>query len=89
MEIFGNIENIMGKGENAGHQHFLLFSIIFSKASFPRVFKRVDCVGKGLFKFFYNDSSYNLIFTIHRVSLIFMIEALNNLQAILITLHVK
>ena len=26
------LENIMGKGENAGHQHLLLFPTMFSKA---------------------------------------------------------
>ena len=29
------VENIVGKGENAGHQHFLLFPQCFQKASFP------------------------------------------------------
>ena len=29
------VENIVGKGENAGNQHFLLFSQCFQKASFP------------------------------------------------------
>ena len=28
-------ENIVGKGENAGYQHFLLFPQSFPKASFP------------------------------------------------------
>ena len=28
------VENIVGKGENAGHQHFLLFPQCFQKASF-------------------------------------------------------
>ena len=28
------IENIVGKGENAGNQHFLLFPQCFQKASF-------------------------------------------------------
>ena len=28
------IENIVGKGENAGHQHFLLFPQCFQNASF-------------------------------------------------------
>ena len=28
-------ENIVGKGENAGYQHFLLFPPCFLKASFP------------------------------------------------------
>ena len=29
----GWVENIVGKGENAGHQHFLLFQQCFPKAS--------------------------------------------------------
>ena len=29
----GRIENIVGKGENAGYQHFLLFPQCFQKAS--------------------------------------------------------
>ena len=29
------IENIVGKGENAGYQYFLLFSQCFHKPSFP------------------------------------------------------
>ena len=31
----GQVENIVGKGENAGYQHFLLFPQCFQKASFP------------------------------------------------------
>ena len=31
-------ENIMGKGENAGYQHFLLFPQCYQKASFLGVF---------------------------------------------------
>ena len=27
--VYGKVENIVGKGENAGYQHFLLFSNIF------------------------------------------------------------
>ena len=30
----GRVENIVGKGENAGYQHFLLFPQYFRKASF-------------------------------------------------------
>ena len=30
----GRVENIVGKGENAGHQHFLLFPQCFQKASY-------------------------------------------------------
>ena len=29
------VENLVGKGENAGHQHFLLFPQYFQKTSFP------------------------------------------------------
>ena len=32
--ILGGVENVMGKGENAGHQHFLLFPSCFLKVSF-------------------------------------------------------
>ena len=33
--FYGRVENIAGKGENAGYKHFLLFSQCFQKASFP------------------------------------------------------
>ena len=39
----GKGKNIVGKGENAGHQHFLLFSYCFQKAVF-RVVKSWDFV---------------------------------------------
>ena len=32
--LLGWVESIVGKGENAGYQHFLLFSQGFQKASF-------------------------------------------------------
>ena len=32
--VLGRVENIVGKGENVGYQHFLLFSQCFQKASF-------------------------------------------------------
>ena len=35
ISVFDTVENIMGKGENAGDQHFLLFPQCFQKASFP------------------------------------------------------
>ena len=31
--VFGKVENIVEKGENAGYQHFLLFQQCFQKAS--------------------------------------------------------
>ena len=45
--LFGRVENIVGKGENAGDQHFLLFPTLFSKAFFSRGIKSWDCVVKG------------------------------------------
>ena len=33
------LENIVGKGENAGYQYFLLFQQCFQKLSFPEVLK--------------------------------------------------
>ena len=33
------VENIMGKGENAGYQHFLFFPHCFQKASFSESLK--------------------------------------------------
>ena len=35
----GRIENIVGKGENAGYQHFLLFPQCFQRASFSGALK--------------------------------------------------
>ena len=32
--VFEKLENIMGKGENAGYQHFLLFPQCFQKTSY-------------------------------------------------------
>ena len=39
---FGRIENIVGRGENAGYEHFLLFPTMFSKAFFLSVVKSRD-----------------------------------------------
>ena len=33
ISVFDGVENIVGKGENAGYQHFLLFPLCFQKAS--------------------------------------------------------
>ena len=33
--VFGRVENIVGKGENAGYQHFLLFPQCFQRAFYP------------------------------------------------------
>ena len=37
----GRLENIVGKGENAGYQHFLLFQQCFLKLSLLEVLKIV------------------------------------------------
>ena len=42
----GMAENIVGKGENAGNQHFLLFLQCFQKSSFIGVVKSRDCLVK-------------------------------------------
>ena len=41
ISVCDRVENIVGKGENAGYQHFLLFSQCFVKASFPDMSKGV------------------------------------------------
>ena len=37
--VLGREENIVGKGENAGYQHFLFFPQCFQKAFFTEVLK--------------------------------------------------
>ena len=46
--VCGWLLNIVGKGENAGNQHFLLFLQCFQKASFFKVVKSRDCVLNAL-----------------------------------------
>ena len=41
------VENVVGKGENAGHQHFLLFPQCFQMASSSWGSKSRHCVVKG------------------------------------------
>ena len=45
--VFDRVENIVGKGENAGYQHFLLFPTMFLKGLFYKVVKSQDCVVKS------------------------------------------
>ena len=40
--VLGRVENMVGKGENAGYQHFLLFPLCFQKVSFLGVVKSWD-----------------------------------------------
>ena len=50
ISVFDTAENIVGKGGNAGYQHFLLFPQCFQKASFSEslkvgiVWKRVNVI---------------------------------------------
>ena len=37
--LYDRVENIVGKGENPGYQHFLLFPQSFQKASIPDPYK--------------------------------------------------
>ena len=37
--VLGRVENIVGKGENAGYQHFLLFLQCFQKVFFSGLLK--------------------------------------------------
>ena len=41
ISVFDRVENIVGKGENAVYQHFLLFPQCFEKAYFPDTLKGV------------------------------------------------
>ena len=45
--VFDRLESIVGKGENAGIQHFLHFPQCFQKACFSG-FLKVGSYGKGL-----------------------------------------
>ena len=54
--VLGSWENIVGKGENAGYQHFLLFRQCFPKSSFSRSLSWY-CVVKGLIP----DDFWNLV----------------------------
>ena len=41
ISVCDRVENIVGKGENAGYQHFLLFLQCFENTSFPDASKGV------------------------------------------------
>ena len=45
--VLGRVENIVGIGENAGYQHFLLFPKCYQKASSSRVVKSWECLVKS------------------------------------------
>ena len=54
--VLGRVENIVGKGENAVYQHFLLFPRCFHKTPFSRLLK-VGLCGKELKQFLKNMQS--------------------------------
>ena len=41
ISVFDRVEKIVGKGENTGYQHFLLFQQCFERASFQDTLKGV------------------------------------------------
>ena len=41
ISVFDRVENIVGREENAGYQHFLIFPQCFQNASFPGASKGV------------------------------------------------
>ena len=45
--VFGRVESIVGKGENADYQYFLLFPQCFSNAYLSRSIKNWDCGVQG------------------------------------------
>ena len=45
--LLDRVENIVGKGENAGYQHFFLFPKCFQEPSFSRLLKVGACVLKS------------------------------------------
>ena len=57
ISVFDREEIIVGKGENAGYQHFLLFSQCFQKASNTGslkvgiVWQRVKCISRPVLGF--------------------------------------
>ena len=55
------VENIVGKGENAGEQLFLLFSQCFQKSTVTWLFKSQEFVITSIFSFshiFFQKSSF-------------------------------
>ena len=48
ISVFDRVENIVGKGENAGYQHVLLLPQCFQKPSFFRVVKTLDSLPNNI-----------------------------------------
>ena len=51
ISLFDKSKNIVGKGENASCQHFLLYPQCFPKPSSLGVVKSQDCVVKNILTF--------------------------------------
>ena len=47
ISLYDRVENTVGKGENAGYQHFLIFPQCFPKPSSLGSLKVWDCVVKN------------------------------------------
>ena len=54
LKLHNWVDNNVGQRENAGFQHFILFSTLLLKASFTRVGKIRVCLDKGLSQFIFN-----------------------------------
>ena len=57
--VLGRVENIVGKGEYTGYQHFLLFLQCIQQDFFLKVFKTGDCVIKGTLLPHYHQFSWS------------------------------
>ena len=53
--VLGTAENIVGIGENAGYQHFLLFPQCFQKASFLESYNIENCLSTTCGKETFNE----------------------------------
>ena len=60
ISLFDRVENTVGKGENTGYQHFLLFLKCFPKPFLFRVIKSQDCVVKDLTPLLPEQGSFEL-----------------------------
>ena len=69
ISVFDTVENIVGKGENAGYQHFLLFPQCFQKACLEGR-QKVSLCGNGLIAL--NKIQNLLILPLSKQVLIFM-----------------
>ena len=45
--LFERVDNIVGKGENANYEHFVLFPQCFQKSSSSKIVKSWDCMVKA------------------------------------------